>query len=213
MAQCDPALRLYAILDESSCARRRLDPLEVAAAWRDAGVGLLQYRNKTAPLTGVVQRALEIRKIFRGQDCFLLLNDYPALVHESGFDGVHCGQDDGDIEEIRAIVGTDAILGISTHSPAQAQAADRMDIDYVAIGPVFPTGSKPNAEPVVGLCSVSASKALCRRPLVAIGGIDLAQAAAVRLAGADAVAVISGLLPAGPGTLTETARDFLAAFQ
>ncbi|WP_232296099.1 thiamine phosphate synthase [Terriglobus sp. TAA 43] len=186
--------RLYAILDAESCARRGLSLLETARAWRDAGVTLLQYRDKVASDLGVLRNAALLREVFGGLEATLILNDRVHLFADSGFDGVHVGQGDASVAAVRAVIGPDAVLGVSTHNPAQVSAADLLSVSYVAVGPVFATSTKLDTEPVVGLDGVALARSLTRKPLVAIGGITQANAAAVLEAGADSVAVISGLL-------------------
>ena len=204
IARGDSTLRLYAILDAESCARRGFDLLAVARAWREAGVQLVQYRDKTADAAALLANALGLRETFPAGSAFLLLNDHPHLVARCGFDGAHVGQTDGSIDAAREHLGPDRILGISTHTADQALAANSTEADYIAIGPIFATQSKPDAEAPVGLCGVQAAKAVTRKPLVAIGGIGPAQAREVRQAGADSVALISALLA---GDLGQTAQD------
>lgn len=216
MAAGDASLRLYAILDAESCARRGLDLLEVARVWRDAGVRLLQYRDKVSARTEVETRALALRSIFKGEiDTILILNDYVDLVAACGFDGAHVGQTDASVAYARSVLGDGSLLGVSTHSADEAMLAAESDCDYVAIGPVFTTTTKPDAAPTVGLCGVQAARAVVRKPLVAIGGIGPQQAGEVREAGADSIAVISALLDAGGppeeqgSKITRGVRDFL----
>jgi thiamine-phosphate pyrophosphorylase len=207
---------LYAILDAETCTRRGLELLAVARAWRNAGIPLIQYRDKQGTDDEVLSNALRMKAIFEGSDTLLILNDRVHLFVASGFDGVHVGQTDVEIAKARSVIGVDAILGMSTHSPTQVADADRADVDYVAIGPVYGTQTKLDADPVVGLEGVRLARSLTRKPLVAIGGINRRTAADVLNAGADSVAVISSLLPAEnpvDSALTETARDFLAPFK
>jgi thiamine-phosphate pyrophosphorylase len=124
------------------------------------------------------------------------------------FDGVHVGQGDLSPEDARRVVGADRIVGVSTHTEAQVQAAERTGADYIAIGPAFATGTKPDAEQVVGLEGIRRARALTAKPLVAIGGITRANARSVIDDGADSVAVISGLLAPGE-SVEQVARDFL----
>jgi thiamine-phosphate pyrophosphorylase len=124
----------------------------------------------------------------------LIMNDRADLCLAAGFDGVHVGQDDLSPGAVRAIIGPDRWLGVSTHNPEQLRESDRTSADYLAIGPVFATSSKQNPDPVVGLEGVRRARSLTRKPLVAIGGITRANAASVIEAGADSVAVISDLL-------------------
>ena len=124
---------------------------------------------------------------------------------------MHIGQEDMPPAEARRILGSDRLLGISTHNVDQLRAALATGApDYVAIGPVYPTGSKQNPEPLVGLEGVRAARALTRLPLVAIGGITAENGRTVMEAGADAVAVISSLLPQGDRSMEERVRDFIA---
>ena len=198
IASGDASLRLYAILDAESCARRGLAPVDVARAWREAGVSLLQYRDKTGSDDDVLRTADEVAAVFRTAGSILLLNDRVPLLERSGWDGVHVGQGDMPVSAAREQIGEERLLGLSTHTPEQAEVAGREAIDYVAIGPVFATSTKLDAEPVVGLCGLQAVRALVRRPLVAIGGIRSVTARSVVAAGADSVAVISGLLAGEP---------------
>lgn len=164
----------------------------------------------------MLRAAESIANVFRTADSILLLNDRVHLLPRSGWDGVHVGQGDTPVPLGRELIGDDAILGLSTHTPEQAERAGREDVDYIAIGPVFATTTKLNAEPAVGLCGLQAVRALFRKPLVAIGGIGLHQAGQVRASGADLVALISALLPADvddANGLKQAAQDFLLALQ
>jgi thiamine-phosphate pyrophosphorylase len=111
-----------------------------------------------------------------------------------GFGGVHVGQDDLSPESARAVVGNQLWVGVSTHSVEQVSVADQTSADYIAIGPAFPTSSKQNPDPVIGLDGIRAARAATGKPLVAIGGITRVNAASVIEAGADSVAVISDLV-------------------
>jgi thiamine-phosphate pyrophosphorylase len=122
------------------------------------------------------------------------MNDRADLALAAGFDGVHVGQDDLSVVALRAVVGSDMLVGVSTHNPEQVAEADKPEVSYIAVGPVFATSSKANPDPVVGLEGVRRARELTSKPLVAIGGITRANAASVRDAGADSLAVISDLL-------------------
>ena len=124
----------------------------------------------------------------------LIMNDRADLCLAADFDGVHVGQDDLSPESVRAIIGPERWLGVSTHNPEQLREADLTSADYLAVGPVFATASKEKPDPVVGLEGVRRARSLTRKPLVAIGGITRANAASVIEAGADSVAVISDLI-------------------
>jgi thiamine-phosphate pyrophosphorylase len=127
-------------------------------------------------------------------EIMLIMNDRADLALAAGFDGVHVGQDDLSVEAVRTVAGPTMIVGVSTHNPEQVAAADKLDVNYVAVGPVFATPSKANPDPVIGLDGVRRARELTSKPLVAIGGISRANAASVVHAGADSVAVISDLL-------------------
>jgi thiamine-phosphate pyrophosphorylase len=153
----------------------------------------------------------ELRAIFPAGETVLLLNDRVELCSRSAADGVHIGQEDMAPKRARKVLGPERLLGVSTHSVKQLRAALKTGAaDYLAIGPVFATGSKENPDPVVGLEGVRAARALTRLPLVAIGGITGENGRAVIEAGADAVAVISALLPQGGLEMAQRVRDFLA---
>jgi len=184
--------RLYAILDASYYS----DPgamLGVAADLVAAGCTLIQYRNKSGAARPMLEDARNLRRRL-GDRCQLIMNDRADLALAAEFDGLHVGQDDLSPEAARRIIGSCLWLGVSTHNPEQILEADKTSADYLAVGPVFATSSKGNPDPVVGLEGVRRARHLTRKPLVAIGGITRATARSVIDAGADSVAVISGLL-------------------
>lgn len=177
----------------------------------DAGVTLLQYRNKQGSDAEILQEARDIRSLV-GDRMRLILNDWPSLAVQAGFDGVHVGQGDMAPNRARQIVGTDRIVGVSTHNEAQLRAADGEPIDYIAIGPVFSTASKENPNPVVGLDGVTLARSITGKPVVAIGGITIETAAQVYEAGADSLAVISAIFRPGVDA-AKLAKDFLDIFR
>jgi thiamine-phosphate pyrophosphorylase len=124
----------------------------------------------------------------------LIMNDRADLALAAAFDGVHVGQDDLSVEALRAVVGPKMIVGVSTHNPEQVALTDKLEVSYIAVGPVFATSSKANPDPVIGIEGVRRARELTSKPLIAIGGITRENAASVREAGADSVAVISDLL-------------------
>jgi len=185
-------LRLYPILD-ATCFPDAAAMFAAAEEIAAAGVTLLQYRNKSGNARQMLEEAKELRARL-GANVKLIMNDRADLCLAVGFDGLHVGQDDLSPEAVRRIIGPARWLGVSTHNPEQLAEADKTSADYLAIGPVFPTSSKVNPDPVVGLEGVRRARQLTRKPLVAIGGITRANAASVVEAGADSVAVISDLL-------------------
>src|SRR5208282_6258607 len=184
--------RLYPILD-AACFPDAAGLFFAAEELASAGCTLLQYRNKSNSARQMLDEARELRRRL-GTKIRLIMNDRADLCLAAGFDGLHIGQDDLSPESARRIIGPARCLGVSTHNPEQLSEADKTSADYVAIGPVFATSSKPNPDPVVGLEGVRRARELTRKPLVAIGGITRANALSVIEAGADAVAVISDLL-------------------
>lgn len=173
---------------------RGLDIFAFAAELRDAGVTLLQYRDKRGSQEEILRNAKIIQEAFRGVECMLIMNDDPVLAMLSDWNAVHVGQGDAAVVDARRVLAPEGIVGCSTHNDQQVIAANAARADYIAIGPVFATTSKANAEPVVGLEGVRRARALTSRPLVAIGGITPENAASVIEAGADSVAVIGALL-------------------
>ena len=209
--------RLYPILDIDLLAARSLDIASIAAAWRDAGVTLVQYRNKQGSAREMLRDAARLRDVFP-TNCGtrLIFNDRADLTLLAGFDGVHVGQGDVSAEGARRIVGVSRWVGISTNSAEQVIEADKTTSDYIAYGPIFPTASKLKPNPTVGLAGLKAARALTSKPLVAIGGITRENCRSVLDAGADSLAVISDLLPrigdvsADDKSARQIADDFLA---
>jgi thiamine-phosphate pyrophosphorylase len=199
--------RLYPIIDKATLDVRGIGVAAFARELRAAGVRLVQYRDKVSAPQEVLRAVAEIAAVFAGVDATLILNDRADLALLAGW-GVHVGQGDLSLEDARRVLGSLHMVGVSTHNDAQVIAAEAGCADYVAIGPVFGTSTKLDAEPVVGLEGVRRARALTSKPLVAIGGITRENARSVMDAGADSVAIIGGLLVEGerPGKVAE---DFL----
>ena len=200
--------RLYPILDEGLLELRGVALGRVAEDLMAAGAQLVQYRNKVGEPESVLRFAAVLWEVFAGTGCRLILNDRADLAVLAGFGGVHVGQGDLPPEDARRVVGVERWVGVSTHKDEQVRVADATSADYIAVGPVFATGTKVDAEPVIGLEGVRRARALTKKPIVAIGGITRANARSVIEAGADSVAVISALFVEG-GTVEKVARDFL----
>jgi thiamine-phosphate pyrophosphorylase len=184
--------KLYAIVDVS-CFSSADELLEAAEELVAAGARIIQYRNKSDDPRTIVRHAVELRRRI-GVRASLIMNDRADLCLAADFDGVHVGQDDLSPESVRKIIGHGRVMGVSTHNPEQVKQADRTSADYIAIGPVFPTSTKANPDPVLGLAGVRRARELTPKPLVAIGGIRRQNCCAVIEAGADSVAVISDLV-------------------
>ena len=200
---------LYPILDLEMLGTR--PPAAVASTMLDGGVTLLQLRGKTASDARLAEAAREILAVTRPRGALLVINDRPDVALVVGADGVHVGQDDLPPRDTRTLVGPRLILGLSTHDLAQVEAAQDEPIDYIAFGPVFVTHTKAQPDPVVGLELLSRARRATRRPLVAIGGISIANARAVVHAGADGLAVVGALLAAPD--LREALRELARALR
>ena len=195
IAFIDPMIalpRLYAILD-SSCFPDTETLCLSATELVAGGCTLLQYRNKSGNARQMLEHACELKRHL-GNSVKLIMNDRADLCLAAEFDGVHVGQEDLSPEGVRKVIGEAPWLGVSTHNPVQLSEADGTTANYLAIGPVFATGSKAKPDPVIGLEGVRQARGLTRKPLVAIGGITQVNCREVIAAGADAVAVISDLL-------------------
>ena len=214
--------RLYAIADKATLDARGVSVEDFARQLRDAGVMLLQYRDKLGGPVEVLRAAAEISTVFSGTRATLILNDRADLALLAGWSGVHVGQGDLTPEDAKRIFSLDgklsplttsereghSLVGVSTHCDVQVAEANNGEADYVAVGPVFATSTKLNADPIVGLDGVRRARSLTTKPLVAIGGITRQNVRSVMAAGADSVAVIGGLLVAGE-SVEKVARDFL----
>jgi thiamine-phosphate pyrophosphorylase len=161
----------------------------------EGGAGILQLRHKQNWGRAVFEAAREIARMCRESGALFIVDDRAdiAMLLEAG---LHVGQDDLPPRDARRLMGTDAVVGFSSHNVRQVCAAGGEPVDYVAFGPVFSTASKRNPEPVTGVEALKECRALVEKPLVAIGGITRETAAAVWAAGADSAAVIGDLLPA-----------------
>lgn len=185
--------KLYVILDAALLTTPERD---CALRLADAGVRLIQYRDKSAPARQLLDSSRELAELLRPRGVLFFVNDRPDVAILAGADGVHVGQEDLEPERVRFVVGPDFRVGVSTHNLEQFRAAAATSADYIAVGPVFSTSSKANPDPVVGLEFIRRVRPLTQKPIVAIGGITLERAAGVLQAGADSVAVISDILGA-----------------
>ncbi len=172
-----------------------------------AGVRLIQLRDKQATTRRLYEACAELKQILHGSGCYLIVNDRADVALAVYADGVHLGQDDLPVEMGRRILGPEKWIGCSTHSLEQVAAADRSSADYIALGPIFPTASKDNPDPVVGLEGLRQARHITKKPIVAIGGITLQNAREVLAAGADSIAVIGDLLSAPD--IKSRAQEFL----
>jgi len=172
------------------------------------GVDIVQLRMKNARDGDVTDAAQIFARVCAEHGALFILNDRPDLVAAAGADGVHLGQDDSPVAAARELVGPERLIGVSTHSPEQVDAAS--GADYIGVGPVHETPTKPG-RPAVGLELVRHAAAHAPVPFFAIGGIDESGAARVRDAGARRIAVVRALTEAGdPGVAARRLRQAVA---
>jgi thiamine-phosphate pyrophosphorylase len=186
--------RLYPILDTAALAERTLSPDAVAEVWLASGAEILQFRHKGNWTREIYQIAQRVADVCREHKALCIVNDradYALLLKA----GLHVGQHDLEPADARRVIGQKAVLGFSSHHAGQIKEAAAEPVDYVALGPVFPTLSKANPDPVVGMAALRICRTLVDKPLVAIGGITRENALEALEAGADSLAVIGDLLP------------------
>jgi thiamine-phosphate pyrophosphorylase len=157
------------------------------------GVDIVQLRIKHMPDAAILRAAARFKRLCAEHGALFILNDRPDLAAEAGADGVHVGQDDGTVDSARAMIGTDRLVGLSTHTPDQVEASGAAD--YIGVGPVHATPTKPG-RPAVGLELVRHAAGHARVPFFAIGGITAGNAADVRAAGGRRIAVVRALTEA-----------------
>jgi thiamine-phosphate pyrophosphorylase len=186
-----PIPRLYVIADAAFG-----NPVLLARELFDGGARLLQVRNKNASARELLSQVVAILEL-APKDSRVIVNDRADVALLAGAGGVHLGQNDLPPQRIRNILSPNQALGFSTHSPGQAVEALMLPVDYIAAGPVFPTSTKGDADPVIGLKGLQEICSRSSRPVVAIGGITMANAREVFACGAASVAVISDLLKSG----------------
>lgn len=200
---------LYAIINASMAGSRSLTEWVRLLAGPDRA-SVVQWRFKGLTDGEALAGAEELRAATREAGVLLFINDRPDIARMVGADGVHVGQGDLDPADVRALL-PEVLIGVSTHNPREFEAALSRAVDYIAVGPVFGTTSKANPDAAVGLDFVSWARARTAKPLVAIGGINAANAPSVIGAGAIGLAVISDLMQADDPA--EAARRFQAAIR
>lgn len=187
-----------------------LSHLEQAREMIAGGARLIQIRDKNASSSDLYEAATAVCELAAKQGVTVVINDRVDIALAVGAGGVHLGQDDLPPEEARKLLGPRAVIGYSTHSVEQAKHAADLPVDYIAIGPVFPTVTKENPDPEVGLDGVRAVKKMIGNiPLVAIGGISLDNFSEVLESGADSAAVVGGIL-GEPSSIPDTVSKFLS---
>lgn len=202
----------YPILDTGVLAARGLSAVEAAEAILQAGARVLQFRHKEFFSREMFEDARRVAAICRSAGALFVMNDradFAKLLDAA----LHLGQDDLAPADARTLLPAPTIIGFSTHNREQLRAGHAQPVDYLAIGPIFATGSKGNPDPVVGGMELAALRALTNKPLAAIGGITRATAHSILDAGADSLAVIGDLYPETSITkldLRKRAEEWLA---
>jgi len=179
--------RLYVIIDLEVLKGR--DSLKVAQGAVAGGADVIQLRGKASTAKELAEAGRAMRGLIKKDEALFIVNDRPDIALAVGADGVHLGQDDLPVADARSILGRERIIGLSTHSLEQASDAQESGADYIGVGPVFSTPTKPGYK-AVGLDLISKVKKINGIPFVAIGGIDESNISDVIAAGADKVAVV-----------------------
>ena len=183
---------LYLILDQQWASRRSL--VEILNEAATVGVRLVQYRNKFGSGRDVYQQALLLREAAAKNGIVFILNDRCDLAMAVKADGVHLGQSDLPLVYARSLMGPDRIIGISTHRKEDVLEASSSGADYIGFGPIFPTSTKSDHEPIVGIEGLKDIRTITSLPIFAIGGVTSESVERLLSAGADGVAVASAIL-------------------
>ncbi|WP_290795718.1 thiamine phosphate synthase [Halomonas sp.] len=184
-------LSLYLVTDPDLCAGYGLVETVVAAV--RGGVTVVQLRDKHAADGEMIDQARRLKAALAGSGVPLIINDRLAVAVESGADGLHIGQDDGEVAAARMALGERALLGLSVQTPAQLARVDIERLDYLGLGPVFATPSKHDHAEPLGFEGLAALVAASPLPAVAIGGLKVEHVAAIRQSGAGGLALISAI--------------------
>jgi thiamine-phosphate pyrophosphorylase len=187
------------------------EPEEILRPALRAGVDVVQLREKSSDDREVVEAGRVFRRLCDAYDALFIVNDQAELAIACAADGVHLGQDDANPDEVRRLVGQEALIGLSTHSAEQVEMAQAQDVDYISVGPVHRTPTKPEYEPV-GLDLVRYAADRAAIPFFAIGGIDAGNVDDVLDAGASRVALVRAIRDAeDPGEATRELRSRIEA--
>jgi thiamine-phosphate pyrophosphorylase len=156
------------------------------------GVDIVQLRAKHRPDQEIITAGRRYARLCHEHQALMIVNDRPDLVEAIDADGVHIGQDDASVDEARRQVGRERLIGLSTHTPEQIDRSNEAEVDYIGVGPVHETPTKPG-RPAVGLTLVRYAAQYAKRPFFAIGGVQLANASEVARAGGTRIAVVRAL--------------------
>jgi len=199
-------VRLYVLLTERLC---RLPILEVARQVLAGGADCVQLREKDKADAELLGLAKKISQMCHDADALFIMNDRPDLAVLANADGVHLGQSDMAPSLARKIISPGMIVGKSTHSVAEAESVLAQEVDYIAVGAIFATGTKPGVSPV-GVQLIEQVKGFCQRPIIAIGGITAENARQVTAGGASGIAVCQAIIASPePGQATRQLKNCL----
>jgi thiamine-phosphate pyrophosphorylase len=185
--------RLYGIIDLGYVEGRNV--ARIAEQMIEGGVDLIQLRGKNKSIDELADLAAELHELAAKSSTPLIVNDHAEIARSVSVEGVHVGQDDDSIEIVRQRAGRDILVGKSTHSPAQARAAQTEGADYIGFGPIFATPTKPDYAPI-GIENIRRVHAEVNLPIFCIGGIHIDNLQSVIDAGAKRVVMVSALLKA-----------------
>jgi thiamine-phosphate pyrophosphorylase len=200
---------LYLVTDRPLCGGRALE--EVVAQAVEGGVACVQLREKELGTRAFVELAVALKRLLAPAKVPLIINDRLDVALAAGADGLHVGQGDMPYHLVRRFMGPRAIIGLSVETWADVEQAQAFDVDYLGVSPVFQTPTKTDTKAAWGLEGIRRIKAFSRHPLVAIGGLNPANAAAAVQAGADGIAVVSAIC-ASPDP-RQAARDLAGRIQ
>ena len=187
-------LALYLVVGADVTARRPV--VDVVRAAVEGGVTAVQLREKLAATRAFVDEARALAALLRPLGVALIINDRVDVAMAAGSDGVHVGQDDMQVTDVRRLLGEDCIVGLSVTTLAEAQRVDAALVDYIGVGPTFATPTKPDAAAPLGLAGTAEICRVATIPAVAIGGIDASNASAVLATGVRGIAVVSAICAA-----------------
>jgi len=185
---------LYLVTDRELCLGRPLEDVVLQAV--EGGVGIVQLREKQASTREFIQQASRVKRLLAPYGVPLIINDRVDVALASQADGVHVGQQDMPYPMVRRLLGREAIIGLSVETMDQVREAEAYDVDYISVSPVFPTPTKTDTRGAWGLDGLVAVRRASRHRLVAIGGLNVDNAADVVRSGADCIAVVSAICSA-----------------
>jgi thiamine-phosphate pyrophosphorylase len=201
---------LYLVTDRSLCGQRPLENL-IRQAVR-GGAAYVQLREKDISTRRFVEEAQRIKQLLEPYKIPLIINDRVDVALASGADGVHIGQEDIPYARARSLLGAKAIIGLSVETWKDVEESQKLDMDYIGVSPVFATPTKTDTKGAWGLAGLAKIKAFSRHPIVAIGGINESNAAAVVKAGAECLAVVSAICAANdPETAARKLNEIISA--